>query len=58
MEREECVDKPPNAKCAKLSLMRFSTPRRRDDGDLLGQVICEYAEKYSMGSESVQRMDQ
>ena len=26
MEREECVDKPPNGKCAKLSLTRFSTP--------------------------------
>ena len=31
MEREECVDKPPNAKCAKLSLTRFSTPRSDEE---------------------------
>ena len=31
MECEECVDKPPNAKRAKLSLTRFSTPQSDEE---------------------------
>ena len=31
MERKESVDKPPNAKHAKLSLTRFSTPRSDEE---------------------------
>jgi len=56
----KCVDKPPNAKHAKLSLTRFSTPQSDEEMTEIykGKQICEYTEKYSMGNETVQRMDQ